>query len=137
MDKEHPAAAARLRVLVIEDNEINQEILVSMLDALGHAWVIATDGAQGVERYREQRFDLILMDWLMPVMDGLAATRAIRDQEERADSAAARTPIIVVSASAMNNEVEQCLAAGADAHLAKPFRRAQLDATIRQVVVPG
>lgn len=125
-----------LSVLVIEDNEVNQEILQSMLDVLGHRCVLARDGAEGLSLFRAGGFDLVLVDWLMPVMDGLAATRAMR-AAEAAMPTARRTPIVVVSASAMVNEVDHCIAAGADAHLAKPFRKVQLDEVIRRVVVAG
>lgn len=122
-----------LTVLVIEDNEVNQEILQSMLELLGHRCVLARDGAEGLSLFRGGGYDVVLVDWLMPVMDGLACTQAMRAVEAAAPDGR-RTPIVVVSASAMINEVDHCLAAGADAHLAKPFRKAQLDDVIRRVL---
>jgi CheY-like chemotaxis protein/HPt (histidine-containing phosphotransfer) domain-containing protein len=118
-----PAVSRPLRgghVLLVEDNEINQRVAGAMLQRLGLAVTVAGDGAAAVERVREQRFDLVLMDWQMPVMDGVEATRRIRAWE--ATSAADRPlPIIALTANARAGDRAACLAAGMTDYLAKPL----------------
>lgn len=127
-----PAAAAplteSLRVLVAEDNEVNRFVLVRMLEGLGHRTVIAADGQEAVERWRSERPDLILMDYRMPNLDGLGATREIRELEARGD----RVPIVAVTANALEKHRHECLAAGMDGYLAKPFTLQQLAAMLEQ-----
>jgi CheY-like chemotaxis protein len=86
--------------------------------------VFAFDGAEAVDLWIAGAFDLILMDVQMPVLDGLAATRRLRELER--ESHRRRTPVIAVTANAMAHHVEECLAAGMDAHVAKPIRAAEL-----------
>jgi two-component system, sensor histidine kinase len=128
-----PTAAAApltesLRVLVAEDNKVNRLVLVRMLERLGHRTVIAADGQEAVERWRSERPDLILMDYRMPKLDGLGATREIRELEARGD----RVPIVAVTANALEEHRHECLAAGMDDYLAKPFTLQQLAAMLEQ-----
>jgi signal transduction histidine kinase/CheY-like chemotaxis protein/HPt (histidine-containing phosphotransfer) domain-containing protein len=112
-----PVAPRRLHILVAEDNPLNQEVAEGLLARQGHSIEIASNGREAVEAVRERRFDVVLMDVHMPVLDGFAATREIRALPgERG-----RIPILALSASALAGETEQCLAAGMDAHLAKPI----------------
>ena len=107
---------AGVRILVVEDNEINQQVAVELLTDVGATVDIAADGRQGVEMVRDGTYDLVLMDMQMPVMDGYTATRTIRGELGRTD-----LPIIAMTAHAMAGEREKCLAAGMDDYLAKPI----------------
>jgi signal transduction histidine kinase/CheY-like chemotaxis protein len=110
--------AQRLRVLVAEDNEVNRLIASKLLDGLGCAVELAEDGVEAVRRATEARPDLILMDVSMPRMSGLEAAAEIRRREA---GAGRRTPIVALTAHAMAEHRDRCLAAGMDDHLAKPF----------------
>jgi len=119
-----PAATARLRharVLLVEDNPINQEVAAELLLSLGLQVDLADDGAQAVERFSGGRHDLILMDVQMPVMDGLRATTAIRQLP-----GGAHVTIIALTASAFHDDRAKCLAAGMDDFLGKPVEPGQL-----------
>lgn len=109
-----PDPGAALRVLVVDDHSTNREVARLMLTAMGCTVSEACDGDEAIEMAATQAFDLILMDVRMPRVDGLAATRAIR-------AAGNRAPILAVTADAMPEDVKRCLAAGMDAHLAKPI----------------
>ncbi|KOR27737.1 hypothetical protein TI03_06255, partial [Achromatium sp. WMS1] len=102
------------RILIVEDNIANQVILKSIVKRLGHSSVIANHGVEAIEYLKKENFDLIFMDCHMPVMDGFEATRQIRSQ-------GSRIPIVALTAYAMPGDREQCLAAGMDNYLAKPF----------------
>ncbi|MCU5787004.1 ATP-binding protein, partial [Alloalcanivorax marinus] len=121
--KPAPLAVDRLRgrVLLVEDNEVNRLVARRMLEHLGLDVATAGDGASALARAGEERFDCILMDVQMPVMDGLEATRALRRRER--ENGRDPVPIVALTANAMFEERQRCLAAGMDAHLAKPFRR--------------
>lgn len=112
-------APGHLRVLVAEDNPVNQLVMRSFLQALSITPVVVVNGNQAVQAWETDVFDLILMDVQMPEMDGITATRIIRTAEARSTRPA--TPIIAVSASAMTHQVEEYLAAGMDGHVAKPI----------------
>ncbi len=126
-----PGALAALagHVLLVEDNELNCEVARGMLDALGLQVSLAENGIDSVRAVARQRFDLVLMDCQMPDVDGYEATRRIRALETAAH--APRVPIIALTASAVQGDRERCLAAGMDGYLTKPFRTADLHATIR------
>ncbi len=106
------------RVLVAEDNAVNQLVARAMLKTLGLACEIVPDGGAAIEAWRSGRFDAILMDCHMPVLDGFQATRAIRDEELRTGT---RIPIIALTANAIVGDREACLAAGMDDYLSKPY----------------
>ena len=122
--------AASLAVLLAEDNEINQTVARSMLEAAGHRVTVAVDGAQAVASCAAQVFDCVLMDCQMPVMDGVEATRRIRAHE--AETGRPKTPIIALTANAMRGDRERYLAAGMDGFLAKPFDGGALLAVVAQ-----
>lgn len=122
----------RLVILVAEDNPTNQLVLRSLLGGAGVDLEVVEDGRLALEAWRQRTFDLILMDINMPVMDGVSATRAIRT-EERA-SARVRTPIIALTANAMDHQRHDYLAAGLDAHVSKPIDIAVLFAAIAETL---
>ncbi|MBS0363997.1 MAG: response regulator [Proteobacteria bacterium] len=124
---EPEAAAAVLerpvRVLVVEDNAVNRELIITLLSPFDIEIDTACDGAEAVEAVTRGRYDVILMDMQMPVMDGLAATRRIR---ALADPDAARTPIVAMTANVLPEQVARCLEAGMDDHLGKPINMTQM-----------
>jgi two-component system sensor histidine kinase/response regulator len=111
-----PSLLQGRRVLLVEDNELNQEVARDLLRAAGMIVDMAGDGRQALARLEQTRYDLVLMDMQMPVMDGLEATRAIREQ-----AAFATLPIIAMTANAMAQDRAACLAAGMNDHLGKPI----------------
>lgn len=121
----------RLTVLIVEDHPVNRMILEAWMGSAGHRTSTAENGEVAVELARSQRFDLIIMDVNMPVMDGLTATRLIRESR----GVNLETPIVVLSASARNEDHEAGMAAGADAYLNKPIDFRRLASLMGQV--PG
>ncbi|MGB5735151.1 MAG: response regulator, partial [Thiohalocapsa sp.] len=121
-----PKADAPLdgRVLMAEDNPVNQMVALSMLERMGLEVDLAKNGQEALRMSAASRYALILMDVQMPIMDGLAAARAVREREHR--DGLPRVPIIAVTANAMSDDRESCLQAGMDDYLAKPFKRGQL-----------
>lgn len=113
-----------LKVLLVEDNQINQELALDFLEDTPCQIVMAQDGHGAVECFYKQRFDVVLMDCHMPSMDGFQATRVCRELEK--SFSWRRTPIIAVTAHALKHDRGQCLAAGMDDYLSKPFSRAEL-----------
>jgi PAS domain S-box-containing protein len=113
-----------LRVLLAEDHPTNQRVVQLILAGQGAHLVIADDGAQALAAFMAEDFDVVLMDMQMPRMDGLTAIRAIRALE--ANRGGAPTPIVMLSANAMNEHRDEALAAGADVHVAKPITAASL-----------
>jgi signal transduction histidine kinase len=122
------ADARVLQVLAAEDIPTNQLVLRTIMQSFGVELDMVDNGRLVVDAWRRGGYDLILMDIQMPEMDGLAATRAIREAERQAGLA--RTPIIAVSANAMSHQVREYLAAGMDGHVAKPIEMAKLAAAI-------
>ena len=116
------------RVLLVDDNVINRTLATMMLKQLGVAVVETENGQLACELLRSERFDAVLMDVLMPVMDGLAATREIRAREAREGSP--RLPIIALTASALREDIEATVRAGVDAHVSKPFTLRHLADTL-------
>jgi signal transduction histidine kinase/CheY-like chemotaxis protein len=104
------------QVLLVEDNFVNQKVAVRFLERLGCSVEVASNGAEGVAACRQRRFDIVLMDLQMPVMDGMTATRKIRESETTV-----HTPIIALTANAMTGDRELCEAAGMDGYLTKPI----------------
>ncbi|MFM9969863.1 MAG: ATP-binding protein [Burkholderiales bacterium] len=119
------------RVLVVEDNAINQEIVRSIFDSMGCETSVADNGKIAVEKFQGSMIDAIFMDLHMPVMDGFEATKAIRELEIRKGG---RVPIIALTANAMPETKQKCLDAGMDDYLTKPIRRATLIASLRHWV---
>ena len=113
------AVARGKTVLLVEDNAVNAFISAASLESLGIASVHAVDGSEAFALYRRRRFDAVLMDCEMPVIDGFAATRLIREHEVR--SGLPRTPIIALTANALSGDREHCLAQGMDDYLSKPI----------------
>ena len=134
-DQKNDAGQADIRVLhlmLAEDNDLNAEIAQMLLEDAGASVTVVSDGQQAVNLFREKpagTFDVILMDVMMPVMDGLTATKAIRTLD-RPD--AKTVPIVAMTANAFAEDAEKCLAAGMNAHLAKPLDIGKVIATIAQ-----
>ena len=116
----------RLKILVVEDNEVNQRVVITYIKKLGHQADVVTNGLEALEAIQASTYDLVLMDIQMPEMDGLKATRAIRDLP----GDEAKVIIIALTANAMKGDEERCLAAGMDGYLAKPLRKSQLEKAI-------
>jgi two-component system, sensor histidine kinase len=123
---------ALLRVLAAEDNEVNQLVITTLLGQAGITPVIVGDGAQALQAWRDQEWDVILMDVQMPVMDGLDATREIRRAEAR--SGRARTPVIGLTANAMTHQSAAYLDGGMDAVVAKPIRIGEFFQILERVI---
>ncbi|MFZ5493491.1 MAG: response regulator [Pseudomonadota bacterium] len=125
------AAAALMklqgRVLLVEDNPINQGVATAMLDRLGLAWGLAGNGQEAVAQMRDSAFDLVLMDCQMPVMDGFQATAAIRALP---NAGAAGVPIVALTANTMPGDEQSCLQAGMNGFLAKPYTINSLQSTL-------
>ena len=119
----------RLQILLAEDNPLNQRLAVLLLERWGHEVALAQDGFEAVTLFGQRDWDLVLMDMQMPNMDGVAATRAIRATE----TDGRRTPIVAMTANAMNADRELCLEAGMDAFLSKPFEVERFRTLVDQV----
>jgi PAS domain S-box-containing protein len=124
-----------LRILLAEDHPTNQRVVQLILEPLGVDLTIVGDGAEALAQFQSGAFDLILMDMQMPVMDGLTATRAIRERE--AQTGAAATPIAMLTANAMDEHLRAGAAAGADHHIAKPITPDSLVAGIEATLAAG
>jgi CheY-like chemotaxis protein/HPt (histidine-containing phosphotransfer) domain-containing protein len=122
----HASAPFRgCRVLLVEDNPVNQRVAERLLQKLAADVTIANNGAEALERIAESEFDAVLMDCQMPVMDGFTAAARIREAEKKT-GAGKRLPIIALTANVMSEDREHCIAAGMDAHLGKPIVSSQL-----------
>ena len=119
------------RVLLVEDNELNQEVATELLRGAGLVVELACDGREALDKVQSTAFDLVLMDMQMPVMDGLTATRILRSMPEYAT-----LPIVAMTANAMLADREACLAAGMNDHLAKPIEPENLFASLLQWIAP-
>lgn len=122
---------SRLKLLVAEDNSINREIIGLYLKKLGCDYEVVGNGRLVVEGFEKGQYDIILMDVQMPEMDGLEATRIIRSKESNTNS---RIPIIALTASAMTEDIDKCLAAGMDAHISKPLKVDKLREAIDSII---
>ncbi len=121
------ARGPAMRVLVAEDNAVNQQVAVGMLEREGHRAAVAANGREVLALLEREGFDLILMDVQMPELDGLETTAAIREREKLTG---AHIPIVAVTAHAMKGDAERCLAAGMDAYITKPLEPRQLRTTL-------
>ena len=118
----------RGKILLVEDNVVNQMVALGMLQIHGYDVTVAGNGREAVDAHAHAAFDLILMDCHMPEMDGFAATKQIRERER--SSIGKRVPIVALTANAMAQDREDCLAAGMDDHLSKPFSRVTIQAML-------
>lgn len=118
-NNQHRKELGSLRILLAEDNPVNQRVAVRILEKLGHQVAVAGNGREALAALERQAFDIILMDVQMPEMNGLEATAAIRGQEK---SSGRHIPIIAMTAGAMEGDRDKCLAAGMDDYLVKPFQ---------------
>jgi two-component system, sensor histidine kinase and response regulator len=124
-----------LRVLLAEDNVVNQRLAVRLLEKLGHSVTVASSGIEALAALERGSFDVVLMDVHMPEMDGLEATAMIREKERRASPAGTvHQPIVALTASAMKGDQERCLEAGMDAYVSKPVRADELVSTIERLI---
>jgi CheY-like chemotaxis protein len=124
--------AVSRRILLVEDNRVNQRVAQYLLERMGHSVVLTQNGKEAVAAYTHQTFDLILMDIQMPEMNGFEATAAIR-QDERARGGR-HVPIIALTADAMAGDREKCLEGGMDAYVSKPLDASLLAQTIADLL---
>ena len=124
---QHPG----LNVLLAEDNVVNQRLATRLLEKRGHRVTLANNGQEAVAQLQQSSFDLILMDVQMPLVDGLEATRIIREKES---GTGIHQPIVALTAHAVKGDQERCEAAGMDGYLAKPIRPEELDAVLQKYV---
>jgi len=120
-----------LRILLAEDNEVNQRVATRLLEKRGHSVTIAGNGQQALDALSDAEFDLVLMDVQMPEMDGLEATAALRTREAKTGH---HQPVIAMTALVMKGDRERCLAAGMDGYLTKPIRPRELDEVLEQYI---
>jgi CheY-like chemotaxis protein len=113
-------------VLVVDDSEVNRDVVLAILEKIGYRGVAVPDGRQALVALEGAPYDAILMDCQLPEMDGYAVTAEIR----RREGTGPRTPIIALTAYALPEDRDRCLAAGMDDYLAKPVRPGELDATL-------
>ena len=119
-----------LRILLAEDNLVNQKLATSLLQKRGHSVVVVSNGRDAVEALETQDFDVVLMDIQMPVMGGLEATQCIRDREKQTGH---HMPVIAMTAHAMKGDQEKCLEAGMDGYVSKPVRPSELFETVESL----
>ncbi len=122
-------APRTLDLLLVEDNAINQKLAIALLERWGHRVTVAENGQVALDWVSKHTFDVILMDMMMPVMDGLEATRHIRAKE----TAGSRIPIVAMTANAMESDRERCLEAGMDDYISKPIKAQELLALLQNV----
>lgn len=126
-EKEQLAIAGPLRILLVEDNVVNQKLASLILKKEGHSVTLAKNGLEALDKHKSDEFDIILMDVQMPEMDGLEATRKIRETERESGR---RVPIIALTAHAFKSDQEACRKAGMDAYVSKPISKVDLFKTI-------
>jgi two-component system sensor histidine kinase/response regulator len=130
---ESPGQTRSLNVLLAEDSPVNQRVATVMLEKWGHRVTVAANGRQAIAQFTKGNFDLVIMDVQMPEMDGLEATRGIRQHEQ---TAGGHVPIVALTAHAMKGDRDRCLASGMDAYVTKPIRSKELARVIRDVLDP-
>ncbi len=121
----------KLRILVAEDNTVNQVVIIRTLQKMGHNPVLAQNGKEALASTQKEKFDLVFMDVQMPEMDGLAATAAIRESEKKSGT---HLPIFAMTAHAMKGDRERCLQSGMDGYIAKPVRFSDIEQTLAGLV---
>ena len=125
------AGARRLRILLAEDNPVNQKLALRMLEKMGHVVTVVSNGKQAVESLEINHYDIFLTDIQMPEMDGYEATRIIRSTEMQ--TGRPRVPIIAMTAYAMQRDREMCMEAGMDGYVSKPVRSRELAEALNQI----
>lgn len=125
----------RLKILLVEDNLLNQRVVTFNLKKYQYEVTIANNGLEAVEKFGDDNFDVILMDIMMPVMDGLEATAKIREIEKK-QGIKKRTPIVALTANTMDNDKEKCISYGMDEFLAKPFDIEKLNVIFKELEIP-
>lgn len=131
VEQEDEGGTKPLRVILAEDNPVNQKFAVRVLEKKGHAVQVANNGKEAIDAWRNGTCDVILMDVQMPEMDGFEATARIREQESSEER---RTPIIAMTAHAMKGDRERCLEAGMDGYVTKPIKASVMFAEIERVL---
>jgi signal transduction histidine kinase/AmiR/NasT family two-component response regulator len=134
IDVQGADAVAPCRILVAEDNEMIRNLLCTLLAHMGHQSVSCGDGRSALEQLQHHRFDLILMDIRMPIMDGLQALRHLRAWEKRSGG---RQPVVALTAHAMAGDRKRFLAAGFDGYLAKPIKMQEFTRMLQEMLAPG
>jgi CheY-like chemotaxis protein len=124
-------AARSLRILLTEDNPVNQVLAVRLLEKRGHSVAVAGNGREALAALGRERFDVVLMDVQMPEMDGFETTAALRARERDAGT---RVPVVAMTAYAMKGDKERCLAAGMDGYISKPLRPRDLFEAVEGLV---
>jgi two-component system sensor histidine kinase/response regulator len=124
-------AIGRLRILLAEDNRVNQLLTIRLLEGQGHEVVVVNHGRAALEALERERFDLVLMDVQMPEMDGLEATRILRQREAEGFRS---VPIIAMTAHAMKGDRDKCLAAGMRGYISKPIQPEEFFELIEEVM---
>ena len=120
-----------LKILLVEDNPINQKVASRVLEKAGHSVTIVGNGLEAITQVSDSKFDLVLMDVMMPEMDGITATVAIRESELGTDR---HLPIVALTANAMQGDREKCLEAGMDGYVSKPIQPPVLFQEIAQTM---
>jgi CheY-like chemotaxis protein len=131
MSRPSPESRQGLRILLAEDNAVNQRLATRLLEKAGHEVTVVESGRQAIEALEREPFALVFMDVQMPEMDGFAATALIREREA---ATGRHVPIVAMTAHALKGDEERCLAAGMDAYVPKPVKAAELVAAIDRVL---
>jgi CheY-like chemotaxis protein len=124
-----------LNILLVEDNILNQRITTFSLKKFNHTVDIANNGLEAVNKYRDNTYDVILMDIMMPVMDGLEATSQIRKYEKEVGKS--HTPVIAITANTLDNDRDKCIETGMDEYMAKPFDMNRLNEIFKELNIMG
>ena len=119
------------RILLAEDNAVNQTLAVRLLEKRGYSVIAAVNGVEAVQAFENNLFDVVLMDIQMPEMDGFEATAAIRAKEKLTGR---HVPIIAMTAHALKGDQERCISAGMDAYVSKPIRTSELYSTLERML---
>ena len=131
MEKSAGGRPSALRILLAEDNEVNQRLISRLLEKMGHTVAVAENGQMAVRMWSGQEFDLVAMDMQMPIMDGLEATAEIRARER---DTGRHVPIVAMTANAFDEDREKCLRGGMDGYIAKPVTAKSIEMEIARVV---
>jgi CheY-like chemotaxis protein/HPt (histidine-containing phosphotransfer) domain-containing protein len=129
-----PGVGRRLRVLLAEDNAVNQRLVAHLLGDQGHEVVVAGNGREALDALDRGRFDVVLMDVQMPEVDGFEATAALRSRERVSGR---HTPVLALTAHALKGDRDRCLAAGMDGYVSKPIRSEELFQALRELAPPS